>query len=95
MNADNLASVNYTKYPNDLVLTKQFHRGASHNLHKIKLFNNLNFVLMKNLAELGVQELNAAEMKNTDGGFIPILLAGLVLYGSIAPYYTNWDVYKK
>ena len=32
---------------------------------------------MKNLQNYGVQELNAKEMKTTDGGIIPLALLGL------------------
>jgi lactobin A/cerein 7B family class IIb bacteriocin len=42
---------------------------------------------MKNLEKFGVQELNTAELKDVDGGIIPFILARLVLWGSIAPYY--------
>ncbi|MCG8578770.1 MAG: class IIb bacteriocin, lactobin A/cerein 7B family [Bacteroidales bacterium] len=42
---------------------------------------------MKNLAELGVQELNAQEMKTTDGGFWQFV-AGAIVGGII------YDGYK-
>ncbi|MBS2209822.1 hypothetical protein KEM09_00295 [Carboxylicivirga mesophila] len=37
---------------------------------------------MKNLNELGVQELDAKEMKKTDGGIIPLLIVAAVGWGT-------------
>jgi len=57
-------------------------RGAGHSLHKINFFNNLNFVKMKNFNEMGVQEMDAKEMKNVDGGglgLVIILVCALLL----------------
>jgi len=53
-------------------------RGAGDSLHKINFFNNLNFVKMKNFNELGVQEMDAKEMKSVDGGGIWGLLGWVV-----------------
>ncbi|MCU4164999.1 class IIb bacteriocin, lactobin A/cerein 7B family [Carboxylicivirga caseinilyticus] len=39
---------------------------------------------MKNLNELGVQELDTMEMQKTDGGIIPLLIAGAIGWGSFA-----------
>ena len=44
-----------------------------------------------NLENLGVQEMSIQQVKDVDGGIIPFILAGLVLYGSIAPYYADWS----
>jgi lactobin A/cerein 7B family class IIb bacteriocin len=46
---------------------------------------------MKNLQNYGVQELNAKEMKTTDGGIIPLALLGLyvadaLILGTMAGY---------
>jgi lactobin A/cerein 7B family class IIb bacteriocin len=69
------------------VLTKQFHRGAGHSLHKINYFINLNFVKMKNLKEFGVQEMDAKEMKKTDGGIIgPLAVAAAYAFWGAAFY---------
>jgi len=39
---------------------------------------------MKNLNEFGVQEMNAKEMKNVDGGIIALLVVAAVGWGSFA-----------
>lgn len=46
---------------------------------------------MKNLKIYGVQELNNAEVKNTDGGFIPLIflaiyVADALILGTMAGY---------
>ena len=46
---------------------------------------------MKNLENFGVQELNNAEVKNTDGGFIPLIflaiyVADALILGTMAGY---------
>ncbi|MBS2209821.1 hypothetical protein KEM09_00290 [Carboxylicivirga mesophila] len=63
----NIAFVTLQNTPMD-VLAKQFHRGAGHSQHKINYFINLNFVIMKNLNELGVQEMSKKEMKTINAG---------------------------
>ncbi len=47
---------------------------------------------MKNLQSFGVQELNAKEVRNTDGGIIPLLFiaADIFVYSAFAGY-----VYQK
>ena len=37
---------------------------------------------MKNLENFGVQELNAKEIKETDGGFIPLVIWGIAFTAS-------------
>ncbi len=44
-----------------------------------------------NLEQMGVQEMHMQEMLGVDGGIVPIILAGIVLFGAIAPYYMDWD----
>ncbi|PIY09925.1 MAG: hypothetical protein COZ17_11530 [Flavobacteriaceae bacterium CG_4_10_14_3_um_filter_33_47] len=39
----------------------------------------LNFKKMKNLENFSVQELNAKEIKNTNGGFLGILIAAVII----------------
>ena len=42
---------------------------------------------MKNLKNYGVQELNAKEMTQTDGGIAPLVIYGLILCAGIAVGY--------
>ena len=46
-----------------------------------KIFYNEILIKMKNLdlSGFGVQEMNAEEMVNVDGGFLPILIAVAIL----------------
>jgi len=47
---------------------------------------------MKNLEVMGIREMDALEMKNENGGFIPLIAACIALGVCCAVYtYTHWD----
>jgi len=52
----------------------------------------LNFRKMKNLENFGVQELNAREVRETEGGIIPLLLYGAALVIEVGCYALAGDI---
>nr|WP_321409514.1 hypothetical protein [uncultured Carboxylicivirga sp.] len=48
---------------------------------------------MKNLNELGVQELNTMEMQKTDGGGILAEILGAIVGGAMAVAYVDGNYY--
>ncbi|WP_461632625.1 hypothetical protein [Labilibaculum euxinus] len=49
---------------------------------------------MKNLNEFGVQELSSQELIKTDGGFLAMLCAGLIIAAATVTM-TDWDNFKR
>ena len=43
------------------------------------------------LEQLGVQEMNAREIKETDGGFLQIIAGAIAIAGAIIYIYNNAD----
>lgn len=54
-----------------------------------KMFN-LNFIFMKNLENFGVQELDAKEIRETEGGWLDRAVWGAVAL-VLAALNTDWD----
>jgi hypothetical protein len=53
--------------------------------------NQLNFKVMENLNQNGIQELSAAELQNTEGGFFWQVLTA----AAIGLVITEWESAKK
>lgn len=68
--------------------------SAENDFVKLINFNNKKLMIM-NLDDLNLVELNAQEVQELDGGWIPIALAIIYLGGEIYKSYNGLDEYGR